>query len=610
VRSPRRHRKVARMDAGRRSVRWRVGLLWLLATIAVLGGARGVVALPERCQRPGTPAVDTAIADTVAWFERNQRPDGRWLYRYDAVEDRDLGDYNWVRHAGVLLSLEQAARFLDGPVAATAARVADAGWAAVDAEAVEIATPQGPGRLLATTGGSALAGVAWAERRERTGDPALDDGLSRWVRTIVHQVQADGSVLNRVDRTSGLGVPGSTGPFSTGQALFLLYRTARLVVAEGARVDGDLIAPARRIGRYIARDRARIEGFVPDTSDHWAAYGFADLMTTPTPAAVLTEDELAFTRKQIGLAGVQTRYESQRTNAGIDRWLRGRQTLPAGLGTVGESLAGWMAVAQTHPALQRYRADLEDRLACVADLLVRRQVDAQEAAQLPDPARVQGSWLQFGITQMDDQQHALSALLLARTQGAVDDGGPVTMLPRRSPVPEGAALVIVAAVALVNPVRVARAGRGCAVARPAVFATGVLVGLTAIGGPVVRFLDVSPATAVVAAGLVAVLGGAVGLVTAGRRVTAQSPDPVQVLLTAMLRPELLVASVAVGAGGQGWVWALAVSVNLALGAGLASRSPRDRMGRLAALVPWAVAVVAAVAMVAGVALVVEGIYAA
>lgn len=598
------------MPRGGRSATWRLIGVWLFVTLLVLAAARTVVALPERCTPPPPRAVDDAIAETVAWFERAQQPDGRWLYRYDAEADRDLGGYNWVRHAGVLLSLEQAARFLDEPVARTAAAVADRGWAAVDTEAVVVPTPAGPGRFLATTGGTALAGVAWAERRERTGDATLDDELSAWVRTVAAQVQPDGSVLNQVDRATGVGVAGSTGPFSTGQALFLLYRTARLVVQADVRVDVDLVSPARRIGHYVARDRADAEGFVPDTSDHWAAYGFADLMTTPVDEATLTPDELAFARKQIGLAGVQTRYESQRTNAGVDRWLRGRQTLPAGLGTVGESLAGWVTVATEHPALKRYRADLEHRLACVADLLVTRQTDRDEAAAFPDPQRARGAWLQFGVTQMDDQQHALSALLLARTTGAVSDEGRIDMLPRRSPVPETAAVVILAAVALVNPVRVGRVGRGCAVARPAVVSTAVLAAMAAAGGPVVRALDISPATAVVAAGLVTVLAGLTGVVTAPRDAVRRHAGAVDVAVTSMLRPELVLASLALGAGGQGWTWVLSVAVCLVVGATAAARPTPAADERTDARWPWGIRLLAVVAVLAGVALVVEGIYAA
>jgi hypothetical protein len=594
----------------RRRVAARLVAVWILATLAVLAVARTVVALPERCGQPTPDRVDQAIVDSVGWLQRNQQPDGRWLYRYDGPADRDLGDYNWVRHAGVLLSLEQAARLMTGDTAAAAAATADRGWDAVEREAITVDTPTGPGRVLATTGGSALAGVAWAERRERTGDPALDDDLAAWLRVVAHQVQADGSVWNQFDMATGQSIPGSTGPFSTGQALFLLYRTARLVADHGVMIDHDLISPARRIGHYIARERANAEGFVPDTSDHWAAYGFADLVSTTNADNAMTADEAAFVRKQIGIGGVQVRYESQRTNTGVDRWLRGRQTLPAGLGTVGEALWGWWVVAQQHPALQRYDAELATRLACTAGMLVDRQADADAAALSADPARVQGAWFQFGITQMDDQQHALSALLLARDSGTLPESGRLDLIPRRSQVPESVWLVILAAVVLANPIRMGRRGRGCTVTTPAMGAVAAVAGLTAAGGPVLRALNISAATAVVAAGLVAVMAGLIGAASAGRDAQHRDAGSLEVALQTLMRPELIVASLAIGAGGKGWTWVLAVAVSITVGAALASRPTSVDSSVPAVVWVWALRLFAAAAVVAGVAVVVEGIYAA
>ena len=52
----------------------------------------------------------SAAADAaVGWFVSNQRDDGAWLYRYDRDTDTDVGGYNITRHAGVTMSLEQAA---------------------------------------------------------------------------------------------------------------------------------------------------------------------------------------------------------------------------------------------------------------------------------------------------------------------------------------------------------------------------------------------------------------------------------------------------------------------------------------------------------------------
>ena len=122
----------------------------------------------------------------------------------------------------------------------------------------------------------------------------------------------------------------------------------------------------------------------------------------------------------------QVRYESQRTNRFPTTLTRGRQTLGAGLGTIGEGLANLASLSGSAglaslsgaaglpaPAgLAGQRDVLVERADCVAGMLVDRQLDAARAASAPAPDRAAGAWYQFGVTQMDDQQHALSALLL------------------------------------------------------------------------------------------------------------------------------------------------------------------------------------------------------
>ena len=50
-------------------------------------------------------------------------------------------------------------------------------------------------------------------------------------------------------------------------------------------------------------------------------------------------------------------------------------------------------------------------LRCVAGLLVERQIDETEAGAFDDPSRADGRLVPVWVTQMDDQQHSLSALL-------------------------------------------------------------------------------------------------------------------------------------------------------------------------------------------------------
>jgi hypothetical protein len=143
-------------------------------------------------------------------------------------------------------------------------------------------------------------------------------------------------------------------------------------------------------------------------SDHWGAYGFDEIAAWPDRSAdtVLTDDELAYAERQAGLFGLQVRYESQRRTSGPVRWTRGPIALAAGVGTLGEGLGGIRRLAARTPELDVDRGRLDERLACVAGLLVDRQAAS-------DDPRVHGAWFRLGVTQVDDQQHAVSALLAA-----------------------------------------------------------------------------------------------------------------------------------------------------------------------------------------------------
>jgi len=138
-------------------------------------------------------------------------------------------------------------------------------------------------------------------------------------------------------------------------------------------------------------------------SDHWGAYGWDEVSAWP---ADLTDEELDYAERQAGLFSLQVRYESQRRRSGVARLTRGPMALTAGLGTLGEGLGGIHRLAERTDDLDVDREALDERLACVAGMLVERQTDG-------DDPRTEGAWFRNDITQIDDQQHAVSALLAA-----------------------------------------------------------------------------------------------------------------------------------------------------------------------------------------------------
>ncbi len=97
---------------------------------------------------------------------------------------------------------------------------------------------------------------------------------------------------------------------------------------------------------------------------------------------------------------------------GITRFTRGPIALAAGVGTLGEGLGNHLLHALDDGDLNEQLDVLVERADCAAHLLVTRQIDATDARSDADPDRTVGGWFRLGDTQMDDQQHALSALLL------------------------------------------------------------------------------------------------------------------------------------------------------------------------------------------------------
>jgi len=367
--------------------------------VAVLVGLRLFILQPERCGEVGPTEVRAAATAAVNWLIRNQEPDGQWLYRYDAVNDRDLGGYNVARHAGVAFSLYGAAA-ADIPAALKFADrgsewlrdrlVSAGGGVAVDDFGATVAI-----------GGSALWALALGERRLLTEEDVYDEELRGLGRFLVSQIEPNGAVAERWDPIEDQPVFGAYSPFFTGEAYFALARLERLFPGEGW---GDA---ADRIGHYLATERDDAEDWFPAVSDHWGAYGLAETAHWRE----LTAAELAHAETLGGIFGPQVRYASQRTESWFTHVTRGRQTLGAGLGTLGEGTTSLWLAAQLDPGLAHLEADAAERSRCVAGLLVERQVEVIESFDFATPSRTAGAWFQFGVTQMDDQQHPLSALL-------------------------------------------------------------------------------------------------------------------------------------------------------------------------------------------------------
>ena len=376
----------------------------LAAWVLTFGLVRTLIAQPEQCGTVTPAGIDHAIAEAVGWAARTQQPDGRWIYRYDIHTDSDVAVYEFVRHAGLMMSLYQAASAGVTEARQVAERadayarehlVSGPGW-----QALAPLDPQEQYDLGATS----LYLNALLFRRElthETGDDALLDELGHF---LVANIAPSGALAAYWDPRANAPAATSSSPFSTGEALWAIARLENVH-------PGEWREPALRVAHYIATVRDEAEHRWPDVPDHWASHALAEMNTWPGPT-VLDETLVRYAHHVADLESLEIRYESQRTGSLFSRLTRGQIALGAGVGALAEAILA----LESLPSLATDR-DLHARASCAIGLLLHRQTTAEQAAHMRNPERTRGAWIREGVTQIDDQQHTMTALVMMREQG-------------------------------------------------------------------------------------------------------------------------------------------------------------------------------------------------
>jgi hypothetical protein len=361
---------------------------------------RVALAPAEICPPVTVSQVDEAIDAAATWASTNIDDDGRFLYRYDRVNDTVSRSYNLPRHAGMSTALYQA-------VVAGHEHYLPAAEASLQYmldrllehdDWVAFATPDRPVKL----GSTGLMVAALVHRRQATGDQSLDDVIRQAANFLVQQQEPSGAMPAFWDRETERPTVGVYGAFGTGEAMW------GLALAGLALGEEEFVAAARRTAAYVAVHRRIAEGHELRLPDHWAAYAFDTL------GGSADADEARYVQLLAADFAVMTRVESTRTNEGLRRYLRWGQALGAGLGALGEGVAGMYRLSDTEPVLLDDRVALAEHLSCIGGMLVERQTTAAEAAAYARPEMVAGAWFRDDVTQVDDQQHTLSALLTIR----------------------------------------------------------------------------------------------------------------------------------------------------------------------------------------------------
>lgn len=371
--------------------------LWVVGLLVF----RFALVPPEACSDVDLAAIDTAIVEVRAWLEDSQRPDGTYIYEYDRVADELSTDYNMVRHAGVTMGFYQMGAAGDP----TAVPIGDAGLQfmrdhllVVDDRAY--LTFRG---ARAELGSSALMLAGLAHRRQATGDRQHDELMQQLARGIERQQRPNGGFWHLTD-ANGEPVPDVTSLFSNGEAFWALLLADQQFPAEGYDRAAEAAAT------YIATQQDEEENVLfPPWASQWSAYGYADLV-----AIGISEEQAAYIDDLINRFGAIIRGGAQQRSGRLADWVRTGSARGSGFGTILEATAAMNRLAQAEPRFAHYRKPLEDRLLCVAGLVVAGQQSDEDAARYANPDLVKGAWFVDDLTRMDDQQHHLSGLLATR----------------------------------------------------------------------------------------------------------------------------------------------------------------------------------------------------
>jgi hypothetical protein len=372
--------------------------LWLVGLVVLR-----VALVPAEDCPPATPAaVMEAAKQAGDWLAVNLDERGMFTYGYDRATDEVSTGYSIVRHAGAAMSLYQLAGATADGAAATAgdhslqflidsALITTDDWSAIGQEGQP-----------ASLGATGLTIAAMGLRRDVTGDASRDDLMRAMGRFIVAQQQPNGSILARWDRQTAASVPDQYDVFATGEALWALAILHRMFPDEGWN------RPALLTMDYLVDGtRERNEGEIARLPDHWAAYALEEF----GKSGLVDDQQLAYARRLAGYFSLRLRVEAQRTGEPVNVAVRGWPGPPAGVGTSGEGMAALYRLALTDARLADIRPDMGARLTCAAGLMAERQVSPGRALEDPRPWLTEGAWFYRSYTQIDDQQHVLSALL-------------------------------------------------------------------------------------------------------------------------------------------------------------------------------------------------------
>jgi len=345
--------------------------------------------------------LENASKRTARYLAGMVEPSGRFVYRYDPLEDRKLGGYNILRHAGTLYSmLEYCQVTRDTKVLEAARRALDYLLEQIHTirrNGVEMACVVEDGEVK--LGGNGLGALAVSKYIELTGDREHLPVLQKLCEWMVYVQDTSGRfVIHKRDFPDG-PVSDFRSSYYPGEAIFGLMRTFE--------IDGDSrwLEAADAAARYLitVRDRGLRDIQLPH--DHWLLYGLNELYRHK-------KDSL-FSNHAFRIAGAIM--GAQNRNLAAAEWNGGfgfhPRSTPAATRMEGLGAGYRIALAAGN---RKQQEALIESLQLGNAFLIRTVIGPSWAMYMKNPARAVGgvrkSLENFEI-RIDYVQHSLSAFL-------------------------------------------------------------------------------------------------------------------------------------------------------------------------------------------------------
>jgi hypothetical protein len=367
----------------------------------VLPVLRGMVEAP----RDVTPErLVAAVRHGADYLVRVMNAEGRYVYMYHPVDDRDDAAYGWLRHAGTTYALLEAYEELGTPEYLQKSELA---LRYLEAHLKDDPASQGKYALDTNdeeqqkVGGAGLALIAFAKHAAVTGKRSELETMRALARLIMKQQYEDGHFRANADLESGKKLKREP-VYYPGEGVLGLIRLYAIdpqsAYLDAAVRGADWVVHVR--DAYVSEDNQE--------HDHWISYAIDDLYRVTHDAAYLEHAykiARAIQKKQRPASGAPARdfvgtfYDGQTTPASTR-----------------------VEAYDADIALSRFAGKPDEWLVTpaveVARTILGQQFDADDDYWLKNPAKAQGGVresLFVHDVRIDYVQHAMSAWLhLAR----------------------------------------------------------------------------------------------------------------------------------------------------------------------------------------------------